>query len=74
MAYEIKAIRVDGETMSVDVQYDFLDTLTCVAIWQPKTKADITLAIENRQVSEQAKLDQKAINDQLKAELDAEIA
>ena len=74
MAYEIKAVRVDGETMTVDVQYDFLDTLTSIAIWQPKTKADITLAIENRQVSEQARIAQEVINDQLKAELEAEIS
>ena len=74
MASEKKAVRVSGETVTVDVQYDFMTEVVSVAIWSPKSQADIDLAISNREVSERARLDQEALNRQLAAEIESEIS
>lgn len=76
MSYEIKSTRVDNETLWTEVEYTFADNSKQtieVAHFMPANKAQIISEIEGREVSEQAKINAKILNDSIKIEIDAEI-
>ena len=70
MAYKILNSEVRGEILSTLVQYDFLQEPIEILHFQPKTSEEVLLNIENREESEQVKLNSLAINESIKNELD----
>lgn len=75
--YKILSTKVNGETLTTEVEYTFKDgeKLTIsVPSFQPDTKADVLAGVENREISEQRKIDAEKKNITIKSEIDADIA
>jgi beta-phosphoglucomutase-like phosphatase (HAD superfamily) len=58
MPYVETSRRTDGDFVFTTIQYDFDGVIveTEIAHFQPQSEADITLGIENREVTERSKL------------------
>lgn len=77
MSYKIISTKVDNDTLWTTVEYVFSDSskkTVEVAHFMPANKAMVILGIENREVSEQRKVDSKATNETIKTAIDADIS
>jgi len=76
MSYKILSTKVNGETLVTEVEYTLKDgnkvTLE-VPHFQPDDDASVIEGIENREVSEQRKVDAELKNQTIKVSLDKEI-
>ena len=75
--YKILSTSVNVETLITEVEYTFKGNskqVISVPHFQPQNKRDVIIGIENRAISEQAKLDAEKKNEIIKKELDADIA
>jgi len=59
MKYKVLSVEAQGENVVTTVEYDFDGTKVTASVqhFHPQTADDITLGIENRAMSEKAKLD-----------------
>jgi hypothetical protein len=76
MSYKIISTRVDNDTLWTTVEYTYKDATKAtveVAHFMPTDKAAVTLGIENREISEQRKVDAKATNETIKTAIEADI-
>jgi len=71
MNYTIKDFRVDNEIIQVDVEYIYGDTTLNILVssFMPQSKDDVIKDVENRAISEQTRLDQKALNENIIVDL-----
>lgn len=70
--YVIKLKEIDGSTINTDVEYTMNDgsKLLCrVSHFMPQSKEEVIQNIEQRQISEQARIDAQIINEQIVEEL-----
>ena len=69
--YKILDSRVDGELLTTTVQYDFLEKPIEIPHFQAKSSEEVLQNIENRELSEQAKVSAQATNEIIKQDLEA---
>jgi hypothetical protein len=71
--YKILDSRVDGEILTTTVQYDFLEKPVEIPHFQAKSSEEVLQNIENRELSEQAKVSAQATNEIIKKDIDSVI-
>ena len=74
--YKIKRIDAVEETINVTVDYTFKNgsvVTIIVPVFMPENRQDIITAIQNREISEQRKLDATARNIAIVSEMSKEI-
>lgn len=71
MSYIIKSTTQEEDTITTLVEYTFGDTVLEVSIphFRPSSAQNVITGIENREASEQAKLDASVVATQVLAEL-----
>ena len=71
MSYVINNATVNGETLQIDATYTINGTElnVSVPVMYAKTKEEIETALSNREISETARINQEAINEQLKSQI-----
>jgi len=75
--YKIKSTKVEGVNFSAEVDYTLKDGSVInahVDIFSPASKEDVITAIASRGETEQKMIEAEALNEQIKSEIDKDIA